>query len=284
MMNFFSRKITLAFLLALFVNLSKAQHGPERPELGFFGGGMYYLGDLNQLQNFRNTYLTGSLFLRQNFNKRLNMRYMVSYGNVSGNDAHTENAWERNRNLSFYSRIIETSAILEINFLPFEPGNKKKYYATPYLMYGLGLFKMNPMARSANDEWYELQPLGTEGQGSELNDRDKYKLTQFCIPLGIGFKGNLTEHLILGFEYTIRKTFTDYLDDVSGNYVDPDLLSKYNGPLAASFADRSLDNSSTYFTGSNRGNSNFKDWYATAGMYLAIKLGNKKECNMGFGR
>jgi hypothetical protein len=283
-MTFIPKTGIVALLLALIAPRSIAQHGPERPEIGFFGGGMYYLGDLNPLHNFKNTYLAGSIFLRQNLSQRLNMRYMVSYGTVSGNDAHSTNAWDRNRNLSFYSRIIETSAILEINFLPFVPGDKKKYYATPYLMYGLGIFKMNPMSKAANGEVYELQPLGTEGQGSALNSKNKYRLTQLCIPIGIGFKGNLTEHLILGFEYTIRKTFTDYLDDVSGNYVDPDLLSKYNGPLAASFADRSLDNSSTHFIGSNRGNSNFKDWYATAGIYLAIKLGNKNVCNMGFGR
>jgi len=250
----------------------------QQPELGFFGGGMYYLGDLNQLKNFKDTHFTGSLFLRQNFNQRLNMRYMVSYGNVSGADSSSNVSFNQNRNLSFKSRIIETSAILEINFLPFEPGNKKKFYATPYLMMGLSIFKMNPMAQAGNGNWFELQPLGTEGQGSKLNNKNKYRLTQLSIPLGIGFKGNLTQHLILGFEYTIRKTFTDYLDDVSGNYVDPVLLSKYNGPLAASFADRSLNAESTTNTGMNRGNSNFKDWYATAGIYLAIKLGREPKC------
>lgn len=249
----------------------------QKPELGFFAGGMYYLGDLNPLKNFQSTYLTGSLFLRQSYTQRLNMRYMVTYGTVSGNDARSDNSFNQNRNLSFYSRIIETSGILEINFLPFEPGNKKKYYATPYLMMGLGLFKMNPMAKSNGDS-FELQPLGTEGQGSELNDKNKYKLTQITIPLGIGFKGNLTEHLILGFEYIIRKTFTDYLDDVSGNYVDPVQLSKLNGPLSASFADRSLNAENLNNAGFNRGNSNFKDWYATAGIYLAIKLGREPKC------
>lgn len=249
----------------------------QKKELGFVGGGMYYLGDLNQLKNFKNTHLTGSLFLRVNHNQRLNMRYMFTYGNVSGYDSGSDNPYNVNRNLSFQSRIIETSGILEINFLPFDPGNKVKYYASPYLLMGMGLFKMNPMAE-INGNLFELQPLGTEGQGSELNDKNKYRLTQLTIPLGIGFKGNLTEHLILGFEYVIRKTFTDYLDDVSGNYVDPVLLAKYNGPLSASFADRSINPENINNAGLNRGNSNFKDWYATAGIYLAIKLGRDPKC------
>lgn len=273
MIHLFKRLTILVGLISCFLG-GKAQ----QPEIGFLGGGMYYLGDLNQLKNFKNTHLTGSLFLRQNFNQRLNMRYMFTYGNISGADSNSDNPYNVNRNLSFTSRIIETSAILEINFLPFEPGNKKKFYATPYLMMGMGLFKMNPMAESSSGDLFELQPLGTEGQGSELNDRNKYRLTQLCIPLGIGFKGNLTKHLILGFEYTIRKTFTDYMDDVSGNYVDPVLLAKYNGPLAVSFADRSLNAENLNNSGLNRGNSNFKDWFATAGIYLAVKLGREKKC------
>ncbi len=271
----FNRLKKLALAVSLTFSVLGAQ--AQQPELGFFAGGMYYLGDLNPLKNFKQTHFTGSLFLRQNMNQRLNMRYMISYGNVSGDDASSNVAYNVNRNLSFKSRIIEASADLEINFLPFEPGNKKKFYATPYLVMGLGLFKMNPMAE-ANGNWFELQPLGTEGQGSKLNNKNKYRLTQFTIPLGIGFKGNLTEHLILGFEYIIRKTFTDYLDDVSGNYVDPTLLAKYNGPLSASFADRSINPENVNNKGLNRGNSNFKDWYATAGIYLAIKLGHKPDC------
>ena len=247
------------------------------PELGIMGGGMYYLGDLNPLGNFKQTHFTGSLFLRQNFNHRLNARYMVTYGKVSGADSLSNVRWNRNRNLSFESDIIEVSGILEINFLPFEPGNKKKYYATPYLMFGLGLFKMNPRAYY-NNNWFELQPLGTEGQGSPLNRKDKYRLTQLCIPVGIGFKGNLTKRLVLGFEYCIRKTFTDYLDDVSGNYADPAQLTKYNGPLATSLADRSLYIENMNNSGLNRGNSNFKDWYASANIYIAILLKKEPPC------
>lgn len=238
---------------------------------------MYYLGDLNPLQNFKQTHFTGSLFLRQNFSERLNARYMVTYGKVSGADSLSNVAWNRNRNLSFESNIIEVSGILEINFRPFIPGDKKKKYATPYLMFGLGLFKMNPRAYYGND-WFELQPLGTEGQGSPLNRKDKYRLTQLCIPVGIGFKGNLTQRLVLGFEYCIRKTFTDYLDDVSGDYVDPVQLARYNGPLSASLADRSLEIENLDNTGMNRGNSNFKDWYASANIYIAILLKGPDKC------
>ncbi len=249
----------------------------QQPEIGFMGGGMYYLGDLNQLKNFKNTRPTGSLFLRFNPNNRLNYRLNVTYGNVSGSDAQSTIAYNQNRNLSFSSSITEVSALMEINFIPFVPGDKKKYYATPYLIYGLGLFKMNPKA-TINGNTFELQPLGTEGQGSPLNSKKKYRLTQFAIPVGIGFKGNLSKRFILGFEFSIRKTFTDYLDDVGGDYVDPVALAKYNGPLSAAFADRTINTENINNAGLNRGNSSFKDWYATAGIYLAIKLGTEPAC------
>lgn len=265
-----------SFLLAFMAFTAPFCHA-QLPELGLMGGGMYYLGDLNPLGNFKNTHPTGSIFLRQNFNPRLNARYQFTYGTVSGADSLSKVVYNRNRNLSFESKVIEVSAILEINFLPFTPGEKRKNYATPYLMFGLGLFKMNPEAY-INDDWFELQPLGTEGQGSPLNKKDKYRLTQLCIPVGIGFKGNLTDRLVLGFEYSIRKTFTDYLDDVSGNYADPILLARYNGPLAAALADRSLYPENINNSGFNRGNSNFKDWYATAGIYLTILLKKEPPC------
>lgn len=264
-------------VLLLFIISQQFAANAQRPELGFMGGGMYYLGDLNQLENFKCTHLTGSFFLRQNLNYRLNMRYQFTYGNVSAADSLNDNLHAQNRNLSFTSRIIEVAGILEINFLPFDPGNKKRHYATPYLMMGFGLFKMNPMARM-NDDMFELQPLGTEGQGTPLSDKDKYKLTQPGIPLGIGFKGNLSERLVIGFEYCIRKTFTDYLDDVSGDYADPVELERFNGPLAMAFADRSITPENINNSGMNRGNSNFKDWYATAGIYLTIKLGKEPPC------
>ena len=80
---------------------------------------------------------------------------------------------------------------------------------------------------------------------------------------------NLKKRLAISIEYGIRKTFTDFLDDVSGNYVDTDILAAENGPLAAELADPSLDGASR--TGFNRGNSSTKDWYAFYGLMITFK-------------
>jgi hypothetical protein len=138
---------------------------------------------------------------------------------------------------------------------------------------------MNPTTELDGED-YTLQNLGTEGQGTSLSDKEPYKLNQLSIPLGIGLKFNLKKRVAISIEYGIRKTFTDYLDDVSGSYVDPDLLSAYNGSLAAEFSDRSLDNSNLSNVGFNRGNSSNKDWYAFYGIMLTFKPFKENICDM----
>jgi len=162
--------------------------------------------------------------------------------------------------------------MLEINFLPYEIGSRRKP-GTPYLFMGISYFKMNPMGQY-NDGWVELQSLRTEGQGSDFNSNKPYKLNQISLPVGVGIKVNLTTRIALGIEYGIRKTFTDYLDDVSGNYVHPSILNETSGQLSAEISDPSLNNqgSKSFSNGIARGNANNKDWYAFAGITLSFRL------------
>ncbi len=81
------------------------------------------------------------------------------------------------------------------------------------------------VAEPDNGEWVDLKPLRTEGQGL-IPGREEYKLTQLNIPMGIGVKYFLTETFHVSSEVLHRKTFTDYIDDVSTNYVDPDIFTR----------------------------------------------------------
>ena len=68
-------------------------------------------------------------------------------------------------------------------------------------------------------QWIDLQPLGTEGQGTTAYpDRKKYSRTQIAIPMGGGVKISLNDNLNIAFSFSARKTYTDYLDDVSTTY------------------------------------------------------------------
>ncbi|MGB1103776.1 MAG: DUF6089 family protein [Crocinitomicaceae bacterium] len=271
------RSLILA-LCFISVNLVSAQGFKTCAEMGFFGGGSYYVGDLNRTRHFVDSKLAGGLIFRYNLSTRHSLRFTANYGNVFAFDAESKSSDQVNRNLSFKSRIIELAAGFEIDILKYRI-NDMKYPFTPYFFYQLAYTRINPKAEINGNE-VALQPLGTEGQGTGIpgTKSRRYNLNQFTVPLGIGFKFNLRKRVAISIEYGIRKTFTDYLDDVSGNYLDPDILAASNGPLSADLADRSLNGMGT--AGMNRGNSGNKDWYSFYGIMLTFKPFKKNICDM----
>ena len=65
-----------------------------------------------------------------------------------------------------------------------------------------------------------------------------------------------------------RTTATDYIDDVSGYYVNTDFLSEE----AAEMANPGTTNS---IFGKRRGNPNNNDWYNFAGITISYKIKNR---------
>lgn len=270
-MKFFS---AIVFFFLLTHVTAQRQNFKTRSELGVLFGGSYYIGDLNQYAHFKNTKLAFGAIYRYNVNPRLAFRANVLYGNVEGYDSQSRNAVLKNRNLSFSSEIYEFSVGTEFSYFPFQIGHPR-FKASAYLLAEIGIFQMNPTTK-VNNKVIELQSLGTEGQGTSLSSKGPYSKTQLCIPLGVGFKVSLGKRVSLSLEYGIRKTFTDYLDDVHSNrYVNPDDLASINGPLAASLSNRSLDGSRY----DKRGNPTTKDWYAFFGGMITFKLGGPARCN-----
>lgn len=255
------------------ITFGQGQHNFfSRSELGPTIGGMFYLGDLNQFKPFYKSNLAGGIMYRYYHEPRLAFRGKFTIGNVEAYDSDSKNPLLLNRNLDFQSQIIELSAGLEFNYWPFQVGSKK-YPATAYMLVGIGGFYMNPYTVVDGDKVY-LQPLGTEGQGSPLGGR-KYSNYQLCVPLGLGFKVTLGKVASFNVEMAIRKTFTDYLDDVkSAYYLDPALLAQANGQQAADLSNKSLDNSRF----GRRGNPATKDWYVYFGGTLAFRLGKGSTC------
>jgi len=116
--------------------------------------------------------------------------------------------------------------------------------------------KFNPKGYY-NGEWYELAPLRTEGQGLKGGPKP-YKLATITIPFGIGFRVGISRMWRLGLEATYVKTFSDYIDDVSGVYFDP---SKYQSGLAAHFSNPATQNLDWFNPGEQRGDPKHKDAY-----------------------
>jgi len=254
-----------------------------KSEIGIHVGESYYIGDLNQT-HFKDLRLSGGLHYRAHMNKRIALRASALWSRIYSNDAEASNLNQINRNLNFKSNIIEIGGMMEVNFFEYIAGDFKKYPPyTPYVFFGLAYFHHNPLG-AYKDDYVELQPLGTEGQETSYNSNNKYKLNQISIPFGLGIKASLTKKICISLEYGIRKTFTDYLDDVSGTYADPTILANENGMLAAEMGDRSLNQEgiSATNTGVQRGNPYNKDWFAYTSFTLAFLITDTGVCETNF--
>jgi hypothetical protein len=250
----------------------------QKQEAGLMLGGSTYKGELNPVildSRFFNP--AAGAFYRYNFNRHFSWRTNAYYGFITGDDSKATSEFNRNRNLSFQSELLDVGTGPEFNFFPYEIGNPK-YPFTTYIFTGINLFKFNPKAVyidpvSGERTLDELQPLGTEGQGTtEYPDRKEYALTQMSIPMGGGIKINIGQ-IGIGLELGARYTFTDYLDDVSKTYADRQVLSAQNGERAAVLSDRSLSGDAK--TGGERGNPNDNDWYMFGGITIFFRLDKK---------
>lgn len=240
-----------------------AQRHFRQRELGFLLGGSYYIGDINRFKHFAFSQPAGGLFFRYTTHYRYAWRFGLNYGRITASDARSKNPDQLLRNASFRSDIYEAHVISEFNFVEYRIGHNKHYF-TMFIFAGLAGFYHNPKANIGNG-WQTLQPLRTEGQ------EKGYPLYQVSIPFGIGFKHNIGDHIGIGVEWGPRKTFTDYLDDVSGLY--PDKNNPYTNP--------SKDNID--LVGTMRGNPRTKDWYFYYGLTINFKLRPPKEHCYGVG-
>ena len=273
------KTLFVAIVFVAFSCVGKAQQFTPNTEVGILLGTSYYLGDLNTT-HFNNSSVAAGLVIRKNIDRRFSYKAELLYLNLAADDKNSNNL-DTNRGLHFKSPIYELSGQIEFNFLPYDPGNAL-YTWTPFVYAGVSLFHFNPQAENpANGEWVDLQPLGTEGQGTtSFPERNKYALVQFAIPLGGGLKIAVNPSFNIILEYGIRKTFTDYLDDVSTTFVggngDPYPIEMSQEEDAVEMSDPT----GTHKLGNQRGDPNKKDWYSFAGITLSFKLNNNtKDCD-----
>lgn len=262
------RIILLSLVLVFKSFYGIAQYG----EVGVIIGVTNYLGDLVPSQEyFLGTNFAMGATYQYNFTNRISVRGNFIWGQINGSDKNsTYDSGRRQRNLDFHSHIIEFSALGQVNILPFHP--KRNFRPiTPYVFAGIAVFHFNPTTIYKTQKTY-LQPLGTEGQGME-GYVDKYSLVEISIPAGIGVKFCLTKRFNLSFEFGLRKTFTDYLDDVSGDYVPLAELRSGNGKMAANLSNRSYDEYGNQIekAWTPRGHVG-KDWYTFMGFTLTYSL------------
>lgn len=230
--------------------------------VGVTVNGMNYFGDLAPLPSRFSTDLSFTrpalgITAGHRFGPFYTLRAQFTYGTLSGDDFESADPLDDNgryryvRNLQFRNRITELSVTGVFDLFRNEYSYVNRLIFTPYAYIGLALFYHNPKGYVNENSglpeagtWVALQPLGTEGQFSDLPETainhgiKPYKRLQISIPLGAGIRYKMNDKLDFSFETGIRYLFTDYIDDVSANYVDLELLPS---DLSRAMADRSRE-------------------------------------------
>jgi hypothetical protein len=235
-----------------------------------FGGFANYIGDLQSSPyTTQQAHLAGGIGLEYDLTQHFSLLSNITFGKVGASDEYSSQADLRARNLSFETDISELNLLAEYNLL-----SLRSHKFTPYAFAGIAVYHFNPYAFDTTGKKVYLRPLSTEGEGlPQYPNAHPYDLTQLAIPFGGGIKFRISDQIVLAYEIGLRKLFTDYLDDVSGRYVDPNVLLAARGPEAVEMAYRGneLEGGAAYPpAGTVRGNPKAKDWYYFSGIRVIV--------------
>lgn len=230
----------------------KSSFGKEKRynSLGFSVNAVNYYGDLAPKPQRVSTDISFTrpgfgLSFTHRFGPQYSLKAEFMYATLKGSDVDSADPGDTSngifryqRNLSFRNRIKELSVVAVFDLFENQSTYISRVKWTPYAFLGVAAFHHNPQAQAPAfqvdgvtplaeaGQWVDLRPLGTEGQNATLLDTDAnfgikpYKSLQVAIPFGIGARFRINEVMDLWGDISFRYTFTDYLDDVSQNYVD----------------------------------------------------------------
>lgn len=254
------------FLIAAFISIQSF----AQLQIGIFGGVAGYNGDLTD-KVFQNPKAAFGLTVGYEITTRINVRAGFTYGKVGAADSLSDQSDLRLRNLSFQTSIAEFSLVGEYNIFDMDVRP-----FSPYVFAGLGVYRFNPYTFDRNGNQVYLQPLGTEGQGLSGYPDEQYSLTQLALPFGGGLKYNISDNFRIALEFGMRKLFTDYLDDVSGGYADPNDLFANRGQQSVELSYRGDEvpggDLNYPVKGFTRGSPKYKDYYYFTGIHLTYRF------------
>ena len=261
-------------LLSLAILLTYATIASAQPwAIDLFVGTANYQGDLQEKRyTMANSKMALGLGASYAYNGHFRVRGLLSFAKLTADDKDNSDPALVARNLNFFTNITEFSLTLHYDIL-----DLKYNRVTPYIFAGVGVFGFKPYTYDSTAGRVYLKPLSTEGQGlSAYPDRKPYSLTQFNLPFGGGVKFRVSDGVMIAWEIGLRKTSTDYLDDLSTTYVDQFELLNERGQTAVNVAwrgDEVKTNPQLYPpAGTIRGGPNFKDWYYFSGITASFNI------------
>jgi opacity protein-like surface antigen len=189
-------RIIVFFCITQFALALSPQHLlAQNSELGLELAGHYYLGDLNRKFTPSTVTLGGQFFVRKHINSGVSLRMSAGGGRLEGIDNEAFDVFSANRSASFDGRFINADFLVEYNFLDYR-NDKLQQYWTPYVFFGLGLYRMQ----------------GSDGFGNRLDSGAKFRL-----PVGVGIKYRFNNRWVVGLSTAAIKTNSDDIDNVSAN-------------------------------------------------------------------
>lgn len=164
----------------------------QKSEVGVGIGTLNYTGDLARTYNVLNSRPAATVFYRSNVSQVVSLRAALTGGALGASDKRPIDAFAEQRNASFSLFLMEASTVMEYHFMNWRD-DKHIVRFTPYLFGGLAIFGIS----------------GTQNKNAE------YSNVQAAIPFGLGMKYILNPKWYVALELGARKTFFDYLDNVS---------------------------------------------------------------------
>jgi hypothetical protein len=273
------------YLIVLCTILSFSLRSQWLWDYGINLGASNYLGDIGGKEGTGRTFIADLKlaktrwniggFARYKWKDNISLKLAFDYLRIEGDDALSSNPGRRFRNFNFKNDIYDLGFTGEYFFYENNDlGNTYRYRNgfKAYGFIGLGTFFTNPKT-NFRGEWIALQPLATEGY--------KYKRVILNIPMGIGFYFTFNKKHRIGYELNYRKTFSDYLDDISGQYPsepsDPKeaaiIMRKYELDPALIAANKGVFDSHDW--GQKRGERKNKDAYMTMSISYSYVIRGK---------
>lgn len=228
-----------------------------------------YYGDLKDNRDILDAKPSLSLGALYYINPRVGIRGEFSWVTLSAKDEQSNDEGKIQRNLSFQSGNYELNVSGVVNLIP----NGRRFYQRPdinlYIFGGVGGLYFNPKA-VLDGKKYPLQPLQTEGVS--------YSRFTLVLPYGIGGRFKVNPFINVSVEAGWRKTFTDYIDDVSTKFIDNSAITD---PIRQQLADRRPEIGLPVLApGAKRGDPARKDSYmlftAKIEYYLRWKFGSSQ--------
>ncbi len=283
------KKSFIIFFILFTTTVTKAQW---LWDYGFALGVSNYLGDIGGKEKTRRDFVADMKmaktrwnvggFARYKVHQKLSVKVALDYLRIEGDDKLSSNPARNARNLNFKNDIFDLAVTGQVFFYEDNDlGNTYRYRNgfRAYFFAGVGAYYSNPKTLDGN---VKLRPLHTEGVS--------YSPVGINIPAGVGFYFTFHKKHRIGYEINYRTTFTDYLDDVSGNYADPSGMSAEGAALSnrtdevsgldPNFA-KNFGYDAATGTTNKRGDKTHKDGYMTMSLSYSYVLRGKSSFYRG---